>query len=45
MKYLGLEIDENLDFKEHVDTTIKKMANKVGFLGRMQQKLIHKRPK
>jgi hypothetical protein len=39
MKYLGVEIDEKLDFKQHVDTTIKKMAKKVGFLGRIQQKL------
>jgi hypothetical protein len=35
MKYLGFEIN----FKQHVDTTIKKMAKKVGFLGRIQQKL------
>jgi hypothetical protein len=27
---LGVEIDEILDFKQHVDTTIKKMAKKVG---------------
>jgi hypothetical protein len=39
MKYLGVVIDENLDFKQHVDTTIKKMANKLGFLARIQQKL------
>jgi hypothetical protein len=31
MKFLGVEID--------VDTTIKKMAKKVGFFGRIQQKL------
>jgi hypothetical protein len=36
MKYLGVEIDEKLNFKQHVDTTLKKMAKKVGFL---QQKL------
>jgi hypothetical protein len=40
MKYLGVEIDERLDFKQHVNTTIKKMGKKVGFLGRIQQKLI-----
>jgi hypothetical protein len=40
MKYLGVEIDEKLNFKQHVDTTLKKMAKKVGFLGRIQQKLI-----
>jgi hypothetical protein len=40
MKYLGVEIDEKLDFKQHVDTTIKKMAKKVVFLGRIQQILI-----
>jgi hypothetical protein len=39
MKYLGVEIDEKLDFKQHVDTTKKKMAKKVGFVGRIQQKL------
>jgi hypothetical protein len=32
MKYLGVKIDEILDFKQHVDTTIKK-------IGRIQQKL------
>jgi hypothetical protein len=39
MKYLGVEIDEKLNCKQHVDTTLKKMTKKVGFLGRMQQKL------
>jgi hypothetical protein len=39
MKYLGVKIDEKLNFKQHVDTTLKKMAKKVGFLGRIQQKL------
>jgi hypothetical protein len=39
MKYLGVEIDEKLNFKHHVDTTLKKMAKKVGFLGKIQQKL------
>jgi hypothetical protein len=39
MKYLGIEMDKKLDYKQHVDTTIKKMAKKVGFLGRIQQKL------
>jgi hypothetical protein len=39
MKYLGVdvEIDEKVDFKQHIDATIKKMAKKVDFLGRMQQ--------
>jgi hypothetical protein len=31
--------------KELVDTTINKMANKAGFLGRMQQKLIQNNDK
>jgi hypothetical protein len=35
---LSVEIDEKLNFKQHVDTTLKKMAKKVGFLGRIQQK-------
>jgi hypothetical protein len=39
IKYLGVEIDEKLNFKHHVDNTVKKMAVKVGFLGRIQQKL------
>jgi hypothetical protein len=39
MKYLSVEIDENLDFKQHVDTTINIMAKKVAFLGRIQQEL------
>jgi hypothetical protein len=26
MNYLGVEIDEKFDFKQHVDTTIKKIA-------------------
>jgi hypothetical protein len=37
-----VEIDEKLDFKQHVDTTIKKIARKVmkvGLVGRIQQKL------
>jgi hypothetical protein len=29
MKYLGVEIDEKLDFKQHVDTTIRKMAHHI----------------
>jgi uncharacterized protein YunC (DUF1805 family) len=37
IKYLGVEIDEKL--KQHIDKTVKKMAKKVGFLGRIQQKL------
>jgi hypothetical protein len=39
MKYLGVEIDEKLNFKRHVDTKLKKMGKKVGFLGRIQEKL------
>jgi hypothetical protein len=31
---------KKLNFKKHVDTTLKKMANKVGFFGKIQQKLI-----
>jgi hypothetical protein len=31
MKYWGVEIDEKLNFKQHVDTTIKKMAKKVEY--------------
>jgi hypothetical protein len=38
MKYLSVEIDENLDLKQHVDTTINIMAKKVAFLGRIQLK-------
>jgi hypothetical protein len=36
---MGVEIDEILDFKQQVDTTIKKMAKKMGFFERLQQKL------
>jgi uncharacterized protein YunC (DUF1805 family) len=36
IKYLGVEIDEKLNFKQHIDKTVKKMAKKVG---RIQQKL------
>jgi hypothetical protein len=36
MKYFGGKIDEKFNFKQHVDTTLKKMAKKVG---RIQQKL------
>jgi hypothetical protein len=36
VKYLGVERDKKLDYKQHVDTTIKKMVKKVG---RIQQKL------
>jgi hypothetical protein len=39
MKYLGVEIEEKFVFKQHVDTTIKKMEKKVVFLGKLQQKL------
>jgi hypothetical protein len=39
IKYLDVEIYEKVNFKQHVDTTPKKMAKKVGFLGRIQQKL------
>jgi hypothetical protein len=37
MKYLGVEIDEKLNFKQHVDTTLKRMAKKVCFLGKIQK--------
>jgi hypothetical protein len=36
---VGVEIDEKLDFKQHFDKTIEKMAKKVGFLGSILQKL------
>lgn len=39
MKYLGVIIDEKLEFKEHYDYIYKKMAKKVGFLGRISRKL------
>lgn len=39
IKYLGLIIDEKLDFKENFDYVCKKMAKKVGFLGRISKKL------
>lgn len=39
MKYLGVMIDDKLEFKEHFDYIYKKMAKKVGFLGRISRKL------
>jgi hypothetical protein len=39
MKYLRVEIDEKHDFKQQVDTTIKKIAKEEGFLGKIQQKI------
>lgn len=39
MKYLGVIIDEKLEFKEHFDYICKQMAKKVGFLGRISKKL------
>lgn len=38
-KYLGIIIDEKLDFKENFDYVCKKMAKKVGFMGRISKKL------
>ena len=39
MKYLGVIIDNKLNFKEHFEYVNKKMAKKVYFLSRMRKKL------
>jgi phosphoribosylformylglycinamidine (FGAM) synthase PurS component len=32
IKYLGVEIDEKLNFKQHIDKTVKKMAKRLALL-------------
>lgn len=39
MKYLGVIIDAQLTFKNHVNNTIKKIAKKVGFFSRISPNL------
>ncbi len=39
IKYLGFIIDENLKMSDHVDYIAKKVAKKIGFLGRISHKL------
>lgn len=39
IKYLGVIIDSRLSFKRHVDFIVKKVAKKIGFLGRIRNKL------
>ena len=39
MKYLGIMIDENLNFKEQIKNVVNKVSKKVYFLGRMKRKL------
>ena len=39
MKYLGVIIDENLNFKEHNQYIVNKVAKKVYFMGGMKRKL------
>lgn len=38
-KYLGVLIDDRLDFNSHCDYTTKKMAKKVNFIGRIRNKI------
>ena len=39
MKYLGVMIGKNLNFKEHNQYIVKKVAKMVYFMGRMKRKL------
>jgi hypothetical protein len=39
MKYLGVQIDNQLAFKEHLNLIVKKTAKKTNFLGRISRKL------
>jgi Reverse transcriptase (RNA-dependent DNA polymerase) len=39
MKYLGVQIDSKLNFKEHLNLIVKKIAKKTNFLGRISKKL------
>jgi hypothetical protein len=39
LKYLGVQIDNKLDFKEHLNLVVKKIAKKTNFLGRISRKL------
>jgi hypothetical protein len=36
---LGVQIDNKLNFKEHLAMIVKKIAKKIGFLGRISRKL------
>lgn len=38
-KYLGVILDDKLSFKSNINFVIKKIAKKVGFLGRLSKKL------
>jgi hypothetical protein len=39
IKYLGVQIDNRLAFKEHLSLIVMKMAKKINFLGRISKKL------
>jgi hypothetical protein len=39
VKYLGIQIDEKLNFAENFNFILKKMAKKINFLGRIRRKL------
>ena len=39
MKYLGVVIDENLNFKENLEKCAKKMSSKIGFMSRNKKKM------
>jgi hypothetical protein len=39
MKYLGVQIDNKLAFKEHLNLIVKKISRKTNFLGRISRKL------
>jgi hypothetical protein len=39
IKYLGVQIDNKQTFKKRLELVIKKMAKKIGFLGRISNKL------
>jgi hypothetical protein len=36
--YLGVQMDNKLDFKEHLAMIVKKIAKKIGFLGRIYER-------
>ena len=38
-KYLGVLIDANLNFKEHVDKLLVKISKRIGVLGRIKNNL------
>lgn len=39
IKYLGIIIDNKLHFKKHIDFVVRKTAKKIGFFGRISNKL------